>query len=150
MACEIVKRPGGIFVVWGVPSAEDMERVLLELTEAAAANGGKAVYITRVPVGAPAPDGVARARFNAVLPELMARVSSYHVVMEGTGFVAAFKRATLTTLLQPFWRRKVFYVHATCEDALSQMDDTFYVIAQDLLRTAEERGLTRGSLQTAP
>ncbi len=147
MTCEIVNCRGGVFAVWGTPSAEDMDRVLVELTEAAKNNGGKAVYITRVPVGAPPPDGEARARFNAVLPKLMALVHSYHVVMEGSGFVAAFKRATLTTLLQPFWRRKVFYVHATCQEALTQMDASFQPIGQHLLRLAESRGLTEGPLR---
>lgn len=150
MACEIVKCRGGLFVVWGTPSAEDMDRVLDELTEAAQSNGGKAIYITRVPVGAPPPANEARDRFNAVLPRLMAQVSSYHVVMEGTGFVAAFKRATLTTLLQPFWRRRVFYVHATCNDALAQTDASFHHVAQHLIRLAESRGLTQGPLPANP
>lgn len=73
-------------------------------------------------------------------------LSSYHVVVEGTGFFAAFKRATLTTLLQPFWRRRLFHVHATCDEVLTRVDPTLLPIATTLLESAAARGLLDNNL----
>lgn len=143
MPCEVIRCRGGVFALWGVPEAEDMDRVLEEVLEAARSNGGTAVYVARVPVGAPPPADAARIRFNEVFPRMVALLSSYHVVMEGTGFFAAFKRATLTTLLQPFWRRRLFHVHATCEEIEAHAEPEVMPIVQNLLRLADARGLLK-------
>jgi hypothetical protein len=152
MACEVVRCQGGVFAVWGTPEAEDMDRVGNEIFDAARNNGGLAVYLARVPVGSPPPTDAAKRRFNQLFPELVKVLSSYHVVMEGSGFFAAFKRATLTTLLQPFWRRRLFHVHATCDEVLSQIDPDLLPIVTNLLQLAAARGFllderpgTRGS-----
>lgn len=141
MPCEVVRCRGGVFALWGVPEVEDMDRVFEEVLEAARGNGGTAVYVARVPVGAPPPADAARSRFNQVFPRMVEVLSSYHVVMEGTGFFAAFKRATLTTLLQPFWRRRLFHVHATCAEIEAHAEPEVIPIVQNLLRLAGARGL---------
>jgi hypothetical protein len=149
MACEIIRSPGALFAVWGVPEAADVDRLLSELKAAAAEAGGPVVYITRVPVGAPPPKGDARNRLDALMPELLEHCASFHVLLEGDGFVAAFKRGVLTNLLQPFWKQRVFFVHADTADVLAKVSPERRANAEELLRTARLRGLTIGPLRDA-
>lgn len=145
MACEVIRCRGGVFVVWGTPEEEDMDRVGNEIFEAARSNGGFALFLARVPVGSPPPTEAAKRRFNQLFPKLLAVLNGYHVVMEGNGFFAAFKRATLTTLLQPFWRRRLFHVHATCGEVLARVEPPLQPIVKTLLELAAARGFLDGA-----
>jgi hypothetical protein len=100
-----------------------------------------------VPLGSRPPTDAAKRRFNHLFPKLLEVLSSYHVVMEGTGFFAAFKRATLTTLLQPFWRRRMFHVHANCNEVLVQIQPSLLPIAKNLLELATIRGFLESERQ---
>jgi hypothetical protein len=110
--------------VWGVPEVSDVERLESAFRAAVDEAGTSVVYVTRVPADAPAPEGECRKRLNSALAEWMKLCSSYHVVLEGQGFVAAFKRGVLTNLLQPFWRPKVVFVHARCDDVVIDGEST--------------------------
>lgn len=144
MTCQIAKTRGAVFAVWGSPEAADMDRVLTAVTEASEQAGGPIVYVTRVPSGAPPPDGAAKQRLKAVLPGVLSACSSYHVVLEGEGFAAAFKRGVLTSLLQPFWRKRMFFVHATCADIRSKLLPEEAPAVESVLATARVRGLLSG------
>jgi hypothetical protein len=145
MTCKIVTTNGAVFAAWGVPEAADLDRVLAAIAAAARENGGPVVYITRVPADAPPPAGEARKQFDRVLPLILPHCASFHVVLEGTGFVSAFKRGILTNLLQPFWRKSVYFVHSRCEDALDDLDNEKQIAAVlALLRLAAQNGLTSG------
>jgi len=112
MAVSIVSGVGCVFSVWGTPRKEDMDLIEKELREAAAVSGGPVVYITRVPLNSPAPDSEVRRHLDTLMPKIVESCSTYHVVLEGKGFVAAVKRAVLNSLFQIRWKRGVFFVHA--------------------------------------
>jgi hypothetical protein len=90
-----------------------------------AESGAPILYVARVPADSPVPDRFTRRSLELALPAVLSKLSSYHVVMEGQGFGAALKRSVLTAALQPFWRRRLFYVHSTLaevEPSLSRSD----------------------------
>lgn len=116
MAVNIVSGPGCVFSVWGKPKREDMDLIERELRQTAAVSGGPVTYVTRVPVDAPAPDPDVRRHLDALMPKIVESCSSYHVVLEGRGFVAAVKRAVLNSLFQIRWRRNLFFVHASSSE----------------------------------
>jgi hypothetical protein len=55
MACELITTGGGVFALWGKPEIADIDRVTVGVEAAAASCGHPVVYVTRVPVRAPAP-----------------------------------------------------------------------------------------------
>src|SRR5262245_59985532 len=118
MAVSIVSGKGCVFSVWGRPKKEDMDLVLKELRETAAASGRPVVYVTRVPVNAPAPDAEVKRHLDGLMRDVVAVCSTYHVVLEGKGFVAAIKRTVLSSLMQIGWRRGLFFVHAFTSEVL--------------------------------
>jgi hypothetical protein len=144
MTCEILSTRGALFALWGRPTPEDMDRVRGALQVAADACGHPVVYITRVPVNAPPPDAVARARLNELMPSILSVCSSYHVVLEGDGFGAAIKRGILTGLFQLSWRRKTFFVHATVDEVARNFGAEQHRAVAALLALAGSRGLLSG------
>ena len=120
---------------------EDVERVRLAVAAAADAYQQPIVYVTRVPSKAPAPDEPVRRHLDAVLPEIARRCSSYHVILEGAGFIAAVKRSVLTNLLQPIWRPRKFYVHAHATEVPPHLDATEQVNVNALLKRAQRHDL---------
>jgi hypothetical protein len=146
MACEIVSTEGAVFALWGKPRVEDMDRVKSAVEAAAAASGKPVVYVTRVPVDAPAPDSIARARLDQLMPSLVKACSSYHVVLEGEGFGAAIKRGILTGMFQLSWRRKTFFVHADAAEVERIVSADNRKAVRSLLAAARARGLLNGSL----
>jgi hypothetical protein len=144
MACEILQSAGAVFTVWGKPERSDMARVLHEVTRAAEQHRGPVVYVTRVPQNAPTPDGTARRDLAAVLPLMMKACSSYHVLLEGTGFLAAVKRGVLTGLLQPVWQARVFFVHPDATTLLARVPPNDRDNVTRLLDAATRRGLLEG------
>jgi len=118
MAVSIVNGRGCVFSVWGKPKKEDMDLIEKELREAAAVSGGPVVYITRVPTNAPAPDADVRRHLDTLMPKIVESCATYHVVLEGKGFVAAVKRAVLNSLFQIRWKRGVFHVHAFASEVV--------------------------------
>ncbi len=146
MSYQLAQTRGAVFVLWGDPEPADGPQVLKVVQKVAAENGGKVTYVTRVPPGAPSPSPAARKTLNKTLPELTALCSSYHVVLEGEGFLAAFKRGVILSFLQPVWKPRLFYVHATCGDVLRQVTTAELANASALMRTAEAAGLTKGTV----
>jgi hypothetical protein len=147
VACQVLRAKGAVFVVWGKPEVDDVGIVALAVESAVREYGAPIVYITRVPAGAPAPSGVVKDRVNEVLPRILSCCSSYHVVLEGEGFVAAFKRGALTNLLQPFWRKRMFFVHAACAGISATLLPHEIAPAEAVLGLAEKRGLTQGDIR---
>lgn len=146
MACEIISTPGAVFVLWGQPTPRDMDHVAEALEAAAKACGHPVVYVTRVPVNAPAPGAAARARLNKLMPIITQWFSTYHVVLEGVGFGAALKRGILVGLFQLSWRHKTFFVH-------SEVNEVPFAIAKDQRRPVHDiigMALAKGLLTAPP
>jgi hypothetical protein len=144
MACEIVSTYGALFVLWGRPTPADMDRVWAALQTAAEAFGRPVVYITRVPVNAPAPDAAGRARLSELMPGILSVCSSYHVVLEGEGFGAAVKRGILTGMFQLSWRCKTFFVHPTVSEVARNVAPDSQRAVAAILDLAAARGLLTG------
>lgn len=140
MACKIIDSSGAVFAVWGKPSQEDVDRVHGELQRVAARAGRPIVYVTRVPTDAPAPDEQVRKYLSAHIASMVQSCSSYHVIMEGSGFMAAIKRGALISLLRPIWKKKVFHVHATANEVLRTLSGDDRAAADEVLILADRRG----------
>jgi hypothetical protein len=108
-------------------------------------SGRPIVYIARVPIDAPPPEADARQRMNELMPAFRDICSSYHVVLEGAGFVSAVKRSILAGLMQFGWPRNTFYVHATPKEVVFKVDKERRRDAEAVLRMAERDGLLEAS-----
>ena len=145
MAVEIVESSGAIFALWGKPNRVDVARLIMRLRAAVERNGGPIVYVTRVPDGAPPPDAAVQRYLNEVMPSIVAGCSSYHVVLEGSGFVAALKRGVLVGMFQISQRRGMFFVHATCDDVVRAIGAEKAATVRSLLNRAKSQGLLDGN-----
>jgi len=141
MACKVIDSSGAVFALWGQPSKGDIDHVHEEMQRVAQRSGHPIVYVTRVPKDAPAPDEEVRKYLSANMATMIKSCSSYHVIMEGTGFLAAMKRGALTSLLQPIWKKKVFYVHAQAREVAQSLAGAERKAAEEVLAHAERRGL---------
>lgn len=150
MACQIISCEGAVFVLWGKPTKDDMDLVLNRVRLMARTSGRPIVYITRVPVDAPPPDPDVRQRLNEVMPQMKEHCSSYHVVLEGVGFVSAVKRAILAGLMQFGWPRNTFFVHAAAKEAAYKVTKEARRDVEAILRMAEKEGLLDASSPLDP
>ncbi|HTQ03245.1 MAG TPA: hypothetical protein VMI54_05290 [Polyangiaceae bacterium] len=141
MACEIISVEGAVFALWGKPTKTDLDRVIDRVELISSASGKPIVYITRVPVNAPPPEGDVRAHLNSLMPRFIKACSSYHVVLEGTGFVSAVKRAILASLLQLGWRNGSFFVHESDKGIISKVERPVRPDVEAILALAQKRGL---------
>lgn len=141
MACQILSVEGAVFVLWGRPTQGDLERVVERVEQVAAAAASPIVFIARVPQDAPAPDADVRTRLNELMPRFARVCSSYHAVLEGGGFVCAFKRAILAGLFQFGFRSGTFFVHDTDRDIMEKIVGSGRVRAEAMLTLAAARGL---------
>jgi hypothetical protein len=141
MACEIISTRGAVFVLWGVPTIEDIDRVIATLRDAVRQVGEPVIYVTRVPVNQPAPSGDVRRHLDKLMPTLTQLFSSYHVVLEGDGFSAALKRAVLLGLFQLSWRRKTFFVHSVVGEIPSSLEKHRLAAFNQLVVAAKAQGL---------
>jgi hypothetical protein len=146
MAVAFTSEDGGLFCLWGRPTLADVNSVLQELRAAAAKAGGPVIYITRVPSDAPAPDAQVRSYLNSVMPTITTLCSSYHVVLEGSGFAAAMKRGVLISLFQISPRRNTFFVHASVDEVASKLPPERRATVRKLLQQVEKAGLADGPL----
>ena len=140
MACDIFSTQGAVFALWGKPELVDMDRVKAAVEAAAATCGHPVVYITRVPVNAPAPDAQVRAHLDKLMPSILKACTTYHVVLEGEGFGAAMKRGILTGMFQLSWRRKTFFVHAKVAEVAGSVPLNHRAAVSRLLDAAQTRG----------
>lgn len=141
MACELITTPGAVFALWGAPEVADVEKVRSAVEAAAATCGHPIVYVTRVPVDAPAPNAQVREKLDQMLPGLLQAFSTYHVVLEGEGFAAAMKRGVLTGMFQLSWRRKTFFVHAKITEVAGNVPFDQRPAVTTLLETARAKGM---------
>ncbi len=141
MSYRFVRIPGAIYSTWGAPTAVDVDEIAAQIREETKRTGKPILYVTRVPVDAPPPDAAVRQHTSNVLRSLLPHCSTYHVVLEGVGFLSAVKRGVLTRLFQPVWRRKTFYVHAIPSEVLIAVDSATRPLAKDLLDAAKREGL---------
>lgn len=141
MACEVISTPGAVFALWGEPEVADIDKVRGAVENAAATCGHPVVYVTRVPVDAPAPSAPVRAKLDQAMPNLLKACSTYHVVLEGEGFAAAMKRGVLTGMFQLSWRRKTFFVHAKVTEVSDSVGLDLRPVVARLLEAARTRGM---------
>ncbi len=152
MAIEMLTTPGGVFAVWGAPTKEDIDLILRELERANRAAGGPVLYVARVPQDAPAPDAAVRNYLTKRMHYISGLCSSYHAVMEGSGFGAAMKRGVLLTMVQVAGRRGKFFVHATVSEVLDAVPKERTHVAAQLLAAARAKrwlSLTPGAFEKA-
>ena len=150
MACALLAGENVVYCVWGNPRIKDMLELLGCMRSTANSAGRPIVYITRVPVDAPAPNIEVRHFVNSILPELASLCSGYHVVLEGTGFRAAIKRGILMALFQFGHKRHLFHVHATIDDVAAYVPVQDQAAVVRLLGRAKEQGLLHCTPQTVP
>jgi hypothetical protein len=141
MACQIITCDGAVFALWGKPTKDDLELVCNEVKQMAAKMGRPIIYLTRVPVDSPAPDPDVRQRLNELMPEFQRACSSYHVVLEGVGFVSSLKRTILASLMQVGWRRGAFHVHAFAKQVVFSVTREARPDAEAIVALAEREGL---------
>lgn len=131
--------------MWGEPTLADVERVLAELRACYTRARGPVVYVTRAPSDAPAPAPEVRAYLNSVMPVITTLCSSYHVVLEGSGFMAAVKRSVLLSLFQVSPRRNTFFVHSTVKEVAKKLAPEKHATLKKLLQRAERECLLSGT-----
>jgi hypothetical protein len=141
MACTIISNEGAVFALWGRPNKADLERVINRVELVASASGHPIVYITRVPQNAPPPDGDVRQYLNSLMPRFVKACSTYHVLLEGGGFVSALKRGILASLLQFGWRNSTFFVHENEKGVFAKVERQHRAHVEAILATAGSQGL---------
>jgi hypothetical protein len=141
MACEIINVDGAVFVLWGRPTINDIDRVVARVEQVAASAGGPIVFVARVPQSAPAPDGAVRAHLNQMMPRFATLCSSYHAVLEGAGFMSAIKRAIMAGLFQFGFRSGTFFVHETERSIAAKTEGVDRARAQAVIGLAAAKGL---------
>jgi len=144
VAVATVAVEGGLFAVWGRPTIQDVDRVAQEMREGVYKAGRPILYVTRVPEYAPAPDPDVRRYLNSQMRLVGELYSTYHVVLEGAGFVAAMKRAVLVALFQVAGKRRTFFVHSIPDEIYSVVREDDLSIARQLLKQAKWRRLLEG------
>jgi hypothetical protein len=75
------------------------------------------------------------------MPRFVKVCASYHVVLEGSGFVSAIKRAILAGLLQFGWRNGSFFVHESDKGVLAKVERTERADVESILSLARAKGL---------
>lgn len=140
MACEIAVTGRVVLVLWGKPEALDIARVEREVRGACAASG-PVIFIARVPAQAEPPDPALRDAISAMLDQFLTLCSSYHTVLEGSGFAAAAKRMVLATIFVVTGRRGRNYVHSRCEEIASVLKPGERVEFEAALHVLRARGL---------
>jgi hypothetical protein len=151
MSCEILSSEGAVFVVWGrVTTKQDIDRVFDRIKLIHSTTRQPVLYVTRVPADAQPPDAEVRAHLDKLMPTGIAMCSSYHVVLEGTGFVAGMKRAVLAGLFQISWRKSMFFVHSVPKELIFKLDRAQRPVGEKILQLAEARGLLEGPAPDFP
>lgn len=141
MACDIISVEGAVFALWGKPTKADLDRVIDRVELIAQASGRPVVYITRVPRSAPPPEADVRQHLNSLMPRFVRACSSYHVLLEGDGFISAVKRAILVSLLQFGWRSGSFFVHNNEKGVAAKVERPVRPDVEAILALAATKGL---------
>lgn len=141
MASKVISSEGAVFALWGKPSLRDIDDVLGRMESVAQLAGRKIVYVTRLPVNAPPPEADVRQRMNDKMPAMRDVCASYHVILEGDGFVSAVKRAMLAGLMQLGWPRNTFFVHASPKEVVHKATRELRADVERILHLAEGLGL---------
>lgn len=141
MACETIEQEGLFLAVWGRPTKDDFDRILTGIRQAVERTGKPVIYVARVPHGAPPPDGEVRRYIAQIMPEVLASCSTFHVVLEGDGFVAALKRGVMLSIFQICKQRGTLFVHSRCEEVFKYIDDQKQQPLRQLLQRARDRGM---------
>jgi hypothetical protein len=135
-----ITNPTVLFALWGKPTKWDADRVTEQLTRLYAEAGRQIIYIARIPDSAPAPDADVRKYMDGLMPKFVECCSTYHVILEGKGFVAALKRGVLVSLFQIGWRRGTFFVHASSNEVVHKLPKAQHAEVADVLERARIAG----------
>ena len=141
MACEFITGDGIVFNVWGKPTKGDIDQLLKHLQISSEKVAGPVVYISRVPVDAPAPDVQVRGYLNSLMPAMTPLFSSCHIVLEGVGFAAAMKRGVLVSLFQIGRQRNMFFVHSSVNEVVWKVPVEQQAAVNRVIARAEASGL---------
>jgi len=141
MACTIVTSEAAVFALWGKPHKVDIDDVFGRVQAAARSSGRPIVFVARIPVEAPPPEPDVRRHLNELMPAFREVCASYHVILEGDGFLSAIKRSMLAQLMQLGWPRDTFFVHASPREIPFKAPRAVRSTAESLLRVVERHGL---------
>lgn len=141
MTCEIVGTERALYVAWGAPETNDIDQIAEHLKRRAGPSKESVFYVTRVPIGAPAPTETVRRYLNHRMAAMIEYCAAYHVILEGDGFTAAMKRGVLVSLFQLTQKRGIFNVHATIDDFRRKVPTVWRSEVERLLSLAAERDL---------
>ena len=75
------------------------------------------------------------------MPRVMQSFSTYHVVLEGNGFLAAMKRGILTSLFQLGLRGNSFFVHSSVREIEPRVDRRLRPYVAAVVELADRRGM---------
>ena len=140
MACSLVHRGRVLLALWGRPEHSDIETIVRRVHDRHR-EAGPLVFIARVPATAEAPDEAVRKEISRRIPTILECCASYHAVLEGSGFVAAAKRAVLTTIFNLSRDRRRYHVHPACSDVLHAIPRSYAAEVATALELFESRGL---------
>jgi hypothetical protein len=146
MTCDMVGTDRSLFVAWGTPESEDLERVADQVKLRFELTNSPILYVTRVPDRAPAPSPLVRAQLARLLPSVLERCADYYVVLEGDGFSSAMKRAILLGLFQLTSTRGKLHVYGSVDEFRHRVPSLWRADAERLLHLAEQRDLLEGPI----
>lgn len=145
MACEIISCEAAVFALWGRPTFADVDGVLSAIRSGAKLSGRPVVYIARVPLEAPPPESDVRQRLNEAMPDIRADCASFHIILEGDGFISSVKRAILASMMQFGWQRDTFFIHASAGQVSFKAPREYRDTVERILYMAEQQGLLSAS-----
>jgi hypothetical protein len=85
---------------------------------------------------------------SQIMPEVLASCSSFHVILEGDGFVAALKRGVMLSIFQMCRQRGILFVHSNCEEVHKHIDQRKGMALKHLLQRARDLGMLDRTPQT--
>lgn len=146
MSCEIVGTERTLYVVWGTPELIDVERVISHLQRRFEKTQERLLYVSRVPVGAPAPTPEVRRLLSARMDVFLRLCSGFCIILEGDGFSSAVKRAVLTSLFFVTLGRGTLHVYSTIDELRKNVTDEWRPELAQLLHLAEQEDLLVGRI----
>jgi hypothetical protein len=146
MTCDMVGTDRSLFVAWGTPDLEDLERVAAQVKLRFELTNSPILYVTRVPERAPVPSPAVRAELARLLPAVLDRCADYYVVLEGDGFSSAMKRAVLLGLFQLTPTRGKLHVYGSVDEFRHRVPNIWRADSDRLLHLAEQRDLLEGPI----
>jgi hypothetical protein len=133
-------------VVWGTPELIDVERVVLQLQCRFDKTHERLLYVSRVPVGSPAPTPEVRRLLSSRMDVFLRLCAGFYIILEGDGFSSAVKRAVLTSLFFVTLGRGTLHVYSTTDELRANVTEEWRSEVGRLLSLAGQEDLLVGQI----